>query len=666
VTEQSTTMRRDGSARPAPAARPVRAGPRTGGRGGVDLRYIRLGDRELLRRVYVAVRDRNWDTVPATLSDVRLETDEDTFTLTFDAAHRDGPIDFAWHGTIAGHADGTITYAMDGEARDTFLKNRIGFCVLHPMACAGLPCTVTKADGAVEQATFPRYIAPHQPFVDFRAIAHEVAPGVRVEVRLDGDIFETEDQRNWTDASFKTYSTPLRLPYPVEVPRGARIRQSFALALQHGQADRSPDEVPARVTARDEDVVSFDIDPTAVRALPRFGLGMASHGQPLSEAEMERLRALHLSHLRVDLDVGDPAYRDRLALATREARALGARLEVALFLSADASRELDGLAEAMGVHGPDVVRCLVFHKHERSTTERWARLARQTLGQACPSALFGGGTNAYFAELNRGRPPLDALDLVSYSINPQVHAFDNASLVETLAAQESTLESAQQFCGALPLAVSPITLRPRFNPNATDPEPAPAAGQLPPQVDPRQMSLFGAGWTLGSVKYLAQGGAASATYYETTGWCGVMEVEEGSPLLDLFPSSPGMVFPLYHVLADAGELADARAVGSTSGDPLRVDGLVLRTEGRGSERGHTRVLLGNMTGKPQHVRVGPLDAGAVWIRQLDEGSYERATRDSAAFRRNPGDRHICTSGLLQLTLLAYAVARIDMALREEE
>ena len=29
-----------------------------------------------------------------------------------------------------------------------------------------------------------------------------------------------EDQRNWTDASFKTYSTPLRIPYPVEVAPG--------------------------------------------------------------------------------------------------------------------------------------------------------------------------------------------------------------------------------------------------------------------------------------------------------------------------------------------------------------------------------------------------------------------------------------------------------------
>ncbi len=663
MTEQYTAICYDGNARPAPPAQPLRAGPLTLVLDGVDLRYIRFGDRELLRRVYVAVRDRNWDTVPATLSNVLLDTSADAFTLSFAAAHRDGPIDFTWHGTITGHADGTVTYAMDGEARDTFLKNRIGFCVLHPMACAGQPCTVTKADGAVEQAAFPRFIAPHQPFVDFQAIAHEVAPGVRVEVRLDGDVFESEDQRNWTDASFKTYSTPLRQPYPVEVPRGARIRQSFALALHHGQGAHSPDDAPARVTARDEDVVSFDIDPTAVHALPRLGLGMASHGRPLGEDEVECLRALRLSHLRVDLNLGDLAYRDRLALATREARVLGAQLEAALFLSVDAERELDGLTEAVRAHGPDVVRWLVFHKDEKSTAGRWVRLARQALGHACPGALFGGGTNAYFAELNRSRPPLDALDLVSYSINPQVHAFDNASLVETLAAQAATLESARQFCGALPLAVSPVTLRPRFNPNATGPEPAPAADQLPPQVDPRQLSLLGAGWTAGSLASLARGGAASATYYETTGWRGVLEVEEGSPLPSLFPSSPGMAFPLYHVLADVGELAGAIVVGGVSSDSLRVDGLALRDEGADEDGGRTRILLGNMTGRPVDVRVGPLDAEAMWMRSLDEHSFERATRDSAAFRREPGDRHACAGGSLRLTLLPYAIARIDTALQ---
>ena len=34
---------------------------------------------------------------------------------------------------------------------------------------------------------------------------------------FNGETFEMEDQRNWTDASFKTYCTPLSLPYPIKI-----------------------------------------------------------------------------------------------------------------------------------------------------------------------------------------------------------------------------------------------------------------------------------------------------------------------------------------------------------------------------------------------------------------------------------------------------------------
>ena len=53
--------------------------------------------------------------------------------------------------------------------------------------------------------------------------------------------------------------------------------------------------------------------------------------------------------------------------------------------------------------------------------------------------------------------------------------------------------------------VSTISFKRRSNPDATcviEPHP----DSLPPDVDPRQMSLLGAGWTLGSIKYLAENG----------------------------------------------------------------------------------------------------------------------------------------------------------------
>ncbi len=643
--DAATYIMYHGIGAPPTTPRTLRAGPLSLTLEGVDLRYIRLGECEVLRRVYVAVRDRNWDTIPPALSNMRLEDRADSFDLSFDARHTGSGIDFSWCGRVRGAADGALSYVMDGTANSSFWKCRIGFCILHPMACAGVPCTVEHVDGTGEEGVFPVHVSPHQPFLDFTAIAHDVAPGVRAEVRLAGDTFEMEDQRNWTDASYKTYSTPLRLPYPVEVRQGARIMQSFTLALCG---------TPSQAAGTTESMVTVAIDPAVTRPLPRIGLGMASHGRPLSDDEAAYLRALHIGHLRVDLDLGSPAYAASLQQAVRASHILGVPLEIALFLSNAAEGELAALTGELERARPDVAAWLIFHKDEKSTSARWVELARRALTMFQPGAVIGAGTNAYFAELNRGRPPIDVLDLVGYSLNPQVHAFDNASLTETLATQAVTLDSARAFCGDRPLAVGPVTLKPRFNPNATGPEPESGPGELPPQVDPRQMSLFGAGWTAGSIKYLAQGGASSLTYYETTGWRGVMETATGSELPGRFHSSPGMLFPLYHVLADAGAFAGGSVLSSVSSDPLQVESLVLRDGTR------TRLLLANMTAIPRDVCVHGLDTNAARVLYLDHESFDRATQDGEAFRREQGTDIFTVGGVLLLTLPPYAVARADI------
>jgi hypothetical protein len=123
---------------------------------------------------------------------------------------------------ISGTGDGTIDYVLDGVAGRSFLKNRIGFCVLHPMELAGREAMVETPEGRLV-STFPDLISPDQPFLDMVSLRHGVGDGAdaRVTIRFEGDLFETEDQRNWTDASYKTYSTPLRLPYPVRVEAGS-------------------------------------------------------------------------------------------------------------------------------------------------------------------------------------------------------------------------------------------------------------------------------------------------------------------------------------------------------------------------------------------------------------------------------------------------------------
>ena len=571
-----------GTDEPLPERVPLRAGPLSLFWEGGDLRTIKLGGREVLRRIYVATRDRNWGTAPNVMSNVVMDVQADAFRIRYDVENRQDDIHFIWHGEIAGEADGTIRFSMDGVAQSTFLKNRIGFCILHPADIAGARCRVDHIDGSSETATLPVLLVPHQPllpFAEMAGMAHEVASGVWAEVRFTGDVFEMEDQRNWTDASFKTFSTPLRLPYPVEVPAGARIAQTVTLALRDERSDQRVEFTSATKP------LTFVIDPAAPASpLPPIGLGMASHGAPLTATEISRLRALNLRHLRVDLVLADPAYPARLRQATAEAQALGIPLEIALLISPDsADGELAALRRLLDALRPNVCRWLIFPAKE---VFRGGSLLREVIEPARThlagygDAALVSGTDADFIFLARSQPPLEWVDALTFAITPQVHAFDNASVVETLATQGSRRSQCTRVGrrdagirqpGDVPAAPQPLRHRR---------DPAHPPGELPPQVDPRQMSLFAACWAAGSVRNLAQSGAAGITYFETTGWRGVMETAQGSPVPDKFRSIPGAVFPVYHVLADIGEFAGGEVLAGQPSDALAVDGIALRKDGR--------------------------------------------------------------------------------------
>jgi hypothetical protein len=633
-----------------------------------DLRYVRWGDQEILRRVYVAIRDSNWRTIPNRLSGVSIENAEDSFRITYQVENRLGDIDFAWKAEITGSPDGVIRFLMDGQARATFLRNRIGFCVLHPAACAGKACRVGHTDGTQDQTIFPLDISadqPVRPFDDMRSIDYEVQPGVRARTDLDGDVFEMEDQRNWTDASFKTYCTPLSLPFPAVVEKGAHICQTVSLSIR----DERPDRDTPRPTARSgSSAVHIDLLPSEQPLpLPQIGLGVASHGQPLSDLEVARLKDLHLHHLRVDLQLSDPAYPTRLVLAAKQARQLGVGLAVAVFISAGAEDELIGLRKVLGEVKPPVTAWLVYPARESyaggSPTDAVVRAAHTHLAGYDPSAQFAAGTNTDFIFLKRNPPSPESLDMVCLAINPQPHAFDNASLIETLEMQSVVVASAGRIAKGLPVIVSPVTLKPRFNPYATGPAPQVPPGEIPAEVDARQMSLFCAGWTACSVRYIAEAGARWVTYYETTGWRGVMETAAGSPEPHLFRSLAGAVFPVYLVLADIGEFVRGQVIALRSSDPLRVNGLVLRSGRR------AQVILSNLTPAPQHllIHVPTIPAVAqpgrqvrVGIRSMDETNVLEAIQDPTAFRARPFEQIHPSGDTLEIDLRPYAVTRVEL------
>jgi len=624
----------------------LRAGPLTLQYEAGGLRYIRVGKQEILRQIYVAVRDRNWSTIPARFSILQKTVERDSFLIQYRAVHQQNDIKFVWAGTISGTPDGALRFLMSGTALSTFWRNRIGFCILHPMSCAGAKCVVEHIDGSVIQDIFPIEISPHQPFKNIQAITHVVQPGLQAEVRFHGDTFEMEDQRNWTDASYKTYSTPLDLPFPVEIPRGAPIEQSVELRLI-GEVK------PISVAQADDtlDPVQLVMGSQAVGRLPRLGLCAASHNEPLSSQEIERLRDLNLSHIRVDVHFNDSDWEARLRQIVLECMEIGVALEAALHLTGEAERDLGALRRILDILKPRVAAWLLFAENGNSPSAETITLAHKYLGSYSAEALFAGGTDAFFAQLNRDRPRLEGLDVITFSLNPQVHAFDNASLMETLPAQAIMLSSARHFNAGKLLMVSPVTLRMRFNPAATSTDSAPLPHDLPPRVDPRQMSLFGAAWTLGSITYLAEGGACSLTYYETTGWLGIMEKEAGCLLPDQFPSLPGSVFPIYHVLADLGEWAGAEVLQISSSDPRTAVGMALRNNGS------ICVLIANFSDRHQRAQLIGLQ-GPIRVRMLDEFTAQAAMTMPGIYRSRQGQLLTAVENVHAVELAPFAVAYI--------
>jgi hypothetical protein len=620
------------------------------------LRYVRLDQREVLRRVYVGVRDRNWGTIEPQISNLRLEIEPHSFRIEFDSTHQQGEIDFRWHGLITGTVAGEINFEMEGEAHSDFLRNRIGFCVLHPIdECAGRPCELLHTDGTLEQSQFPNDIAPYQPFLDVRAITHKLLPNVYATVRLEGETFETEDQRNWTDWSFKTYGTPLSLPFPVLVKRGEQVRQRITLQLS------GLPPAYATQTAEQSDAIRLRVGMKPISTLPQIGLGMASHGQPLTPREVERLRALNLSHLRVELHLSEAGFQQRLEQAVAEAGAVGVGLEAALFFSDAVELELQQLLGALEELEPPVLRWLVFHLTNKVPSTFLVKTVKEALRQYDAQGVIGTGTNAWFTEINRQHPPVAEADWLCYALSPQTHAADDLTLMENLVGQAATVQNAKRLFGALPIAVTPVTLKPRFSPNATGPQLSSAPNELPSQVDVRQSSLLAAAWTLGSLKHLAESGAASITYYETTGWCGVMELATGSLLPHQFPSLPGAVFALWHVLADIGEFSGSQIMplqGETSTEGgLKIGGLALRRNGQ------MQLVLANLSANEQQVHL-ELSAKRARMRRLNQANWQTAMQAPEEFRTRLADIMIPNGGQLSLSFSSYELITVLFEIEE--
>jgi D-apionolactonase len=603
------------------------------------LRTISIGKNEIVRMIYSAVRDKAWLTAEPEISDEEIDIREDSFQIRYTCRYRLDEIDFSANYSITGTSDHSVVFEMEGEALSTFEKNRIGFCMLHPVEeCSGNPCFVTHSNNEEKNLVFPINICPYQPFKDIKSIRWEVA-GCKCTVDFYGDIFEMEDQRNWTDASFKTYSTPLEKPFPVTMQKGEKVSQKIVLRVEANSFQAS----------KSTEGIQIQLFPDQLKPLPTIGIGQSTRPQKMNPDEISVLKNLPFSHYRIEIYLFQDDWKIHAENAVEEAIQLGYPLMFALFL--DEPYYLKSNQFIMWILGfsVKVESVILFHTTLQSIPDSLIDFIMPLFRLKLPGVKIGCGTNANFAQLNRNRPETDCADFISYSIHPQEHASDNQTLVENLKAQEYTVNSASGFAKGKEIWVSPVNIQRRFNANNENFE-HPFDGEgSPPQLDARLMSLFGACWSAVSLKYLSESGVNGCTYFETVGERGLIQGENDSRWPSEFPSVGGMIFPIFHIFRHILANKEYKVMFSKSSDPLVVDSFVL-TDGK-----NLKLLIVNFTSEIQEVQIPCIERNAM-KKVLDAESFPFAASNSEWLENEPG---IKITHVNPITLSPFSISFID-------
>jgi hypothetical protein len=467
---------------------------------GAFLREVAVAGEEVFRGIGFVVRDANWGTPSlvgsASLVEqdgkVRLESAGDLQTASGDLAWK-----IAW--TLA---DNVIEARAEWSSHAGYSTNRTGFVVLHSLrASRGRAVRVTHPDGQVERSAFPELISPDQPFFDIAEMAYETAGGAQVKLIFEGEIFEIEDQRNWSDASYKTYCRPLRLPFPYRVEPGARRVQSVRVEI----APPPTSFVSARQACP-------SIGPAA--ALPAIGTSLAPGRLP--DAARRAVAELGLNFTAIELDLSNPSALDdfeaKLACAGRQAR---------IDIRPAAREAIVDALRRMERNGRDLLGITLWGADDRLIDE-----ARRLAG-----APIGSGSPANFAELNRMEPwPLSA-DYLSFASNPTVHGSSDDTLGETTETPDDILATIRSRAPERPLHIGPLTLAMRFNAVATTPE-----GRAGAQPDPRQQEEIAAAWAVSTLAGYVSANVRALAFFEPFGPKGLISAE-------------GALTPAGHVLS---------------------------------------------------------------------------------------------------------------------
>jgi D-apionolactonase len=498
----------------------LRAGDLSARLVGADLFAVTWRGTEVLQRLYYAVRDAPWNTIPGRLTHTAVERSDDHFVIRLQQEHRYQDIDVDFAAEIEGTADGILVYRVDSMCRGDFMYSKIGLNLHHGMdQYRQRPFAAATQEGRLE-GRFAEEITPQlirdgsltAMFPHFDALEVDLGE-VAVRFDFEGDRFETQDHRNWCDANWKTYGTPLEYGFPMPAKRGATLSQVVRLTCSGGSAHLARGPVGA---------TQVTLGGSGNGRLPAVGVALSDVPH---EHVVSALRSLECSYVQFTLPGGQ---HPDAAVATcrRVSEAVGVPLELVVPVvpehAADGAAEL---VEAIARGGVPLARlvCLVggegFSEFRGATPPEIVAPFAERCAARLPDVPVASGTGQSYNVIARDRPAYPPMVGIAFAATPQIHASDDTSVMQNARAFAEVVADCRRLYPGRSVAVTPVHLAAAAGPYPAGP---PESEDDRPQDDPRHASVFGAAWAIAALASLARATTDSVTLFDGIGPRGVI------------------------------------------------------------------------------------------------------------------------------------------------
>jgi len=614
-----------GTDEPPQVERSFSAGALTLGLSDGAVRRLSWHGTEVVRGIACPVRDANWATYASVLTDEKVTESPNEFEISQVRLVADGALRVKL--VFRGNSEGTFIATTEMSACNEFFTNRAGFTLLHPLRdVVGTPLSIIHPSGSITSSRFPLLISPEQVAAEISGLRYCVN-GIGTEITFQGEVFEMEDQRNWCDASFKTYCRPLSLPIPYRLSAGEIRRQEIHVRL----AGTPPGDV-ASATARPAGALQLQ---SRAGTVPHIAVTIDDSAIPDHTAQTcARVLSPRILQLRVTPETALRVCQCASKLIF--ARPPEIELEIVVPATGNPETSIASVATECKKASLAVARVLALPENYLRSYQPagpWpVGPAPQDLleyvRRSFPETEIGSGVLTYFTELNRCRPPAVSCDYIGHAVTAITHAADDCSVIECLEGLSDVYRSAGVLAGERDYRLGLVAIGMRSNPYGSGVMENNLQNRIAMAgADPRQRGLFAAAWAVGAVAATEGHKVSSLALSALVGPFGAIHRRETWAQPGYQESRTEMVYPIFHVL---------RFMSLMGGTPR----LLMRSARNGivgvasQDHSSIRLIIANLGTDVSPVRL-PHDAE---IRSLNADTFLSAIHDSQWLDTSEADR----------------------------